>query len=182
MWTEISSYPMQTYLHIFIKVWARGFHSIMDIFISSIFFFSEEMVTAQWESGFSVPFFWQLRTYVQIQHLQMVSPKKHGSGFCQECPLCLWQYSAILFRFFSLNDNAKQSKKLTGEVELFKHSLAFCPVSILSGPFPGALWSLLNRDSQSLVKEKQWFLPLPFWRFVLLQLTFLKWCVCIFHL
>lgn len=84
IWTEISSCLMQTYLHVFINVWARGFHSIMDTFISSIFFFfSEEMVTARWESGFSVTFFseCQLRIYVQNQHLQMVSPKSMGLVF-----------------------------------------------------------------------------------------------------
>lgn len=181
IWTEISSCLTQTYLHVFINVWARGFHSIMDTFISSIFFF---LFRGNGNSPVRIRLQCNLFFWMPVENLRAKPAssnglsKKHGSGFCQECLLCLWQYSAILFRFFSLNDKTKQSKKLTGEIELLKHTLAVCPVSILSDPFPGALWSSLNRDSQSPVKEKQWFRPLPFWGLVFLQLTFLKWSVC----
>lgn len=59
----------------------------------------------------------------------------YASGSVQ--PFCL-------FKFFNLNDKTKQIKKLLTEAELFKHTLALYPVSILSGPFPRAFWSLLT--------------------------------------
>lgn len=156
MWTEISSNLTQTYLHIFIKVWARGFHSTMD-FISFFFFLligngnspmrirlqCTLFLNASWELKCKPSIFkWSLPKNMDLFFVRNVA---YASGSI--LPFCLGSSASM----------TKQSKKLTWEVELFKHTLALCPISVLSGHFPRAPWSLLNRGSQNLCQGKAVF-------------------------
>lgn len=134
---------------VFIRLWAaRGFHTITNVFISFFLPFQRKWGGPQWESGSNGSFVWMEVMNVCAKPVSSNCLSQClGLGFVRmvlsECPLCLlaaFNHSVCLSSLTSMTKQNK-AKKLSSEVELFKHPLALYPVSSLSGPFPRAPYS-----------------------------------------